>query len=229
MPDTKKKTQWLPGRREARLAMTKNWLEVLALKAVPWGVPAVDVTALTALTTEAGNSLAVVLSADCTKVAIAQCKTDFKALIVKMRYIKRRNFTKPPLDDADFAALGLPVPDPTNTAGGEIIDTIDMSFKNDPRPDSHTQYVYFKILGADNRSKYPYHMAVFQRYIQGPGDPEPIADKDALWTRDIIVMSSPYVSTFDSADAGKICWYRSRWEAFSGKQGKWSMIRAMIP
>jgi hypothetical protein len=104
-----------------------------------------------------------------------------------------------------------------------------MSFRNDPRPGTHTQYVYYKILGAANRSKEPYHMGVFQMYIQGPGDPAPSVDKNEFWSRDILNMASPLKITFDSADAGKTCWYRALWEGKHSQQGRWSMASATIP
>jgi hypothetical protein len=134
-----------------------------------------------------------------------------------------------PVTDADRLAMGMPLRDRVNTPGGEVVDTVEMSFRNDPRPGTHTQYMYYKILGAANRAKAPYHLLVLQTYIQGPGDPAPSVDAAAHWSRDIVNMSSPFKITFDSADAGKVCWYRALWEAKGGKQGRWSMSSAMIP
>jgi hypothetical protein len=130
---------------------------------------------------------------------------------------------------ADKLRYGIGPADTENTEGGEVEDTVDMSFKNDPHPDKHTQIVPYKKLGADNNSKDPYQMAVFQICIQGPGDPPPKVDDDAGWSRDMICMSSPFKYKFKSTDAGKICWYRARWEAKNGKQGDWAMFSAMTP
>ncbi|MDR3343414.1 MAG: hypothetical protein LBT14_11640 [Treponema sp.] len=41
-----KRTDWLPGRREAKLAMAKDWLEVPGVKATAWKVPTGEVSAL---------------------------------------------------------------------------------------------------------------------------------------------------------------------------------------
>jgi hypothetical protein len=146
-----------------------------------------------------------------------------------LRYFIQRYLIWEPVTNADRVAMGLPLGDLINTPGGEIKDTVAMSFRNDPRPDTHTQYTDYKKTGAANKAKEPYHMAVFQRYIQGPGDPAPSVDKDELWSRDIINMSSPLETKFDSAGAGKICWYRARWEGKDSQQGRWTMAFAMIP
>jgi hypothetical protein len=46
---------------------------------------------------------------------------------------------------------------------------------------------------------------------------------------DYVNSASPFKIQHDAADAGQECWFRSRWEALSTKQGKWSMARGMIP
>jgi hypothetical protein len=209
--------------------MAVTWKAVLDLNADLWGVPLDDVAILIGLIAQAKKSLALVNSKRSTAIAVLQCREDFMTLAVHMRYIKRRYFTKPPLKEADFASLGFKVQGTTRTSGGEILDTVEMSFLNDPRPDTHTQYAHYKKLGFLSKSKAPYHKAVFQIYIQGPGDPPPRMDDDSFWSRDITCMASPLVSTFKSTDAGKICWYRARWESFDDKQGRWTMAWAMIP
>jgi hypothetical protein len=219
---------WLPGTREGKLAMAKTWKEVLALRGPALGVPAADIAKMNELAALATSSLAVVNSNEKTATAVTQCNSDFAALDEQMRYIKKRNFTKPPLEDADFTALLLKIPDSNKTAGGEIEDTVAMTFVNDSHPGTHKQFVRYKILGADNNSKAPYHMAVFQTYIQGPGDPDPLIDDDSFWSKDIICMSSPLEYIHKSTDVGKNCWYRARWEAEGGEQGPWTMAMVMI-
>jgi hypothetical protein len=88
---------WFPGKRAEQLAMARNWLEVLSLKATLWGVPAAESTALTSLTGEAETSLVMAMSNDLTPVVTAHCKAAFDALEVKMRYIKTYYFLKPHL------------------------------------------------------------------------------------------------------------------------------------
>jgi hypothetical protein len=220
---------WLPRKREEKLAMARNWSDVLALKGAAWGVPTADVTALNLLSADATATLAAIESPESTAIDIASCKMAFDALDAKMRYIKKRNFTKPPLTAADFISLGLKVPDTTPSPGSTVTDTVDMTITNDPVADSHRQIIRYKRLGAANKSKAPWHMAVLQIYIQAAGDPDPAIDDDALWSKDIVNLSSPYIHQHHSADAGKTCWYRAHWEAENSDKGQWSMARAMIP
>jgi hypothetical protein len=41
-----KKTDWLPTRRTAQLAMAKDWAAVLAVKGAGWEIPMPEVTIL---------------------------------------------------------------------------------------------------------------------------------------------------------------------------------------
>jgi hypothetical protein len=125
--------------------------------------------------------------------------------------------------------MGVGPRDETKTSGGKVKDTLDMSFRNDPHANTHIQYTDYKKHDADNKSKDPYQLAVFQIYIQGPGDPPPRVDSDEFWSRDIINLSSPLKIIFKGDDAGKMCWYRARWQARNAKQGDWSMASALIP
>jgi hypothetical protein len=133
------------------------------------------------------------------------------------------------MTSADKLFLGVPTRDPARALRREVTDTVDMTITNDPAVDSHRHIIHYKRLGAESRSKDPYHLAVFQTYIQGPGESEPRIDDDAAWSKDITNMASPFVQQHRSADAGKTCWYRSRWEALNNAKGPWSMERAMIP
>ncbi|MDR0374752.1 MAG: hypothetical protein LBH85_03405 [Treponema sp.] len=51
---------WLPGGRELRLVMAKNWLAALEARAKAWKVPSTEVAELQALTGAAGAALAAV-------------------------------------------------------------------------------------------------------------------------------------------------------------------------
>jgi hypothetical protein len=47
---------WLPHRREAQVALSKNWQTILTTKAMAWNVPTADVTALKTLTPTADSA-----------------------------------------------------------------------------------------------------------------------------------------------------------------------------
>jgi hypothetical protein len=42
-------------------------------------------------------------------------------------------------------------------------------------------------------------------------------------------MTSPLRHQHDTADAGKMAWYRAHWEAEGGKKSEWTMACATIP
>jgi hypothetical protein len=128
----------------------------------------------------------------------------------------------------DVLAMGFSLVDDTPTSVTMVTDAVDMTISNDPLPDSYRQIIHYKILGAASRSKEPYLLAVFQIYIQGPGDPPPRIDDDSVWSNDIINMKSPYTHQHLSTDVGKTCWFRARWQAKGGKRGPWTMRRAGI-
>ncbi|MDR3352379.1 MAG: hypothetical protein LBO00_05105 [Zoogloeaceae bacterium] len=47
------RTDWLPGKREAQIAMSENWQTILTTaKVSAWNIPTAEVTALKNLTTE---------------------------------------------------------------------------------------------------------------------------------------------------------------------------------
>jgi hypothetical protein len=133
------------------------------------------------------------------------------------------------MSGADKLFMGIGPEDKTDTPQGTVSDAVDMTITNDPVADSSKHIIHYKKLGAANKAKDPWHLAIFQIYIQGPGESAPAIDDDAVWSKDFINMSSPFLCEHRSADAGKICWYRVRWEATNGKKGPWAMARAMIP
>jgi hypothetical protein len=160
------------------------------------------------------------LNRDEKRAALREGMQDFAATSV------RRNKRMP---GADKLFMGIGPEDKTDTPQGAVSDAIDMTITNNPVADSHAHIIHYKKLGAANRAKAPWHLAVFQIVIQGPGEGDPAIDDDAVWSKDIINLSSPYYHQHNSADVGKTCWYRARWEADGGKQGLWAMSRAMIP
>jgi len=114
-----KNRDWLPGKREEQLAMVKQWrgaLVELGPDSHPyfemWEMPEADVDDLALLTANAVDALTRVKNtADRTHVNVVQCASAFKALVAKMRYIKKRFFYVPPLTEADLARLGLHLSD----------------------------------------------------------------------------------------------------------------------
>ncbi|MDR3324576.1 MAG: hypothetical protein LBS82_01120 [Spirochaetaceae bacterium] len=129
----------------------------------------------------------------------------------------------------DKLELGIGPHDETDTEQGEVGNAVDMTITNDPLANSHRHILHYRKLGSKSKAKAPWHMAVFQTYIQGPGDPDPDIRNEAMWSKDIINMTTPLKHQHNPADAGKMAWYRAHWEANGGKKGDWSMACATIP
>jgi hypothetical protein len=119
---------WMPGSRIKQLELSHHWQNVAKANAAAWGIPLRAFAELDQLTQEAEAALALVEDDNThTPVATANCKAAFVELAKKMRDIKRRYFLAPPLEDADFASLGLkpnryhPIPywNPQDSDNGE--------------------------------------------------------------------------------------------------------------
>jgi hypothetical protein len=100
--------------------MSKNWGVILKVKATVWGVPEAVVTGLTTCTEAAEDVLAAATNETTrTPVVTAHCREIFGQLVNMMRDIKRRYFLAPPLQEADFIALGLRPADTKPTPSGK--------------------------------------------------------------------------------------------------------------
>ena len=108
-------TDWLPHRREQQIAMAKNWYAVLNRAGSAWGVPPTVKSDLAGLYQDAGDMLEEALSNARTAVITARYNELFHKLTAKMRDIKKRYFLTPPLDEANYAELGLKEPDTVAT------------------------------------------------------------------------------------------------------------------
>ena len=121
-------TDWFPSSRAGQLAMAKNWAGILTSRGTAWGVPEAVVTGLSDAAVQAEGVLAAAMNKTVrTQVVTAHCREIFAQLEAKMRDIKRRYFLSPPLEEADFIALGLKPADtrPTPTGRPEAQARVD--------------------------------------------------------------------------------------------------------
>jgi hypothetical protein len=88
---------WYPSSRDAQIHLVETWLLVFQTKAAGWGIPAANVTDLTAALAAAKEILAVVKSGERTAVSVVQCNAAFKELETEARFIKKRWLLVPPL------------------------------------------------------------------------------------------------------------------------------------
>jgi hypothetical protein len=135
-----------------------------------------------------------------------------------------------PRTSEDAVAMGFHLIDDTRTSVTTVNDAVDIdSIANGAIPGSHTHIVRYHIEGSPHRAKAPYHLAVFQVYIRGADDPEPILNSERGWSKDYISMTEPFEIRHKPGDMGKTAYYRAHWETAGGVKGPWSMASAEVP
>ena len=147
-----------------------------------------------------------------------------------LRGLLDRGLLLEPRTAEDAVAMGFRLLDDTRTTTTVVNDAVDIdSISNGPIPSSHIHIMRYHIEGHARRSKSPYHLAVFQVYVRGPGDPEPILNSEQGWSKDYISMIEPFELRHNPEDVGKIAYYRAHWETINGVKGPWAMASAEIP
>jgi hypothetical protein len=88
-----------------------------------------------------------------------------------------------PIRDLD-AGLQIALAIASKKSVTAVNDAADIDgISNGAIPGSHTHVISYRIEGRSNRAKAPYHLAVFQVYIRGTDDPEPILNLTRLFDR----------------------------------------------
>jgi hypothetical protein len=165
---------WFPGKRDKMIEMATVWQNVIPAHAA-WGVPAAEITALASACDEAQNSWAEEEDpATKTPVIVEHTRAAFRALEVKMRYIKRHWLIAPPLLPEDMTALMLPAPDaePTAIPAPTVQAEADLSF-----PGVHMVLLsHFRPVNAQHspNPKSDYGIAVHYGLTGSPTETHPI-------------------------------------------------------
>jgi hypothetical protein len=235
------RTDWLPGKREEQIALSKNWQTILVTaKTTAWNIPATEVTALKTLTSTAETALELSQSSARTVVITAQTKAAFTALTEKMRFFKSRYFLIPPLLDADLISLGLkphdtkptPIPPPIAQAEADITypaaHTLELHLRplTDAAPDPHRSDYGFRIY--------------FGIMPSGGATLEAAASlKHELMTPPVTGDELPHSNftrrkrermDFSQEESGKTIYFCIRYENAKGEPGPWGPIfSAVIP
>jgi hypothetical protein len=153
-----------------------------------------------------------------------------KALRAALTDLLDRGLLLPPRTSEDAVAMGFHLIDDTRTPITEVNDAVDIDrIVNGAIPGSHTHILHYHIEGSPHRAKAPYHLAVFQVYIRGAGDPEPILNSERGWSKDYISMTEPFEMRHEPGDVGKTAYYRAHWETSGGVKGPWAMASAEVP
>ena len=236
----KDRRDWLPGSRDGQVAMVEKWKVVLASNGTGWGVSAAEQAELSDLLQDAKLVLAKAKDESTrTPVITAQCKVAFKAMIVKMRFIKNHFFLKPPLTDQDFISLGLKPPDETRTPipAPEGQATADVSYPGIGVLELHCRHIAGQPL-VDKRSEFGYCVYWSVMPPGGASVEEALGPKRELMkepeTGDDLTHFQwgrrPRERFYFPGDSGKTAWFCVRYENGKGDFGHWGpLIPAVIP
>jgi hypothetical protein len=205
--------------------MAEDWNKTLAVKGTGWNVPAAETQELLALTTSAASALDAAKSETTrTPVATARCKTAFDKLSEKMRDVKKRYFYTPPLEDEDFAALGLAPHDATQTPAGEPTAQVTVETYLVGRHELGIKIVYISGSPGDPANKgYRVWYAVVDHGETPPATPDAIHES-------FFTQRKNDVAHFKYEDSGKTAYFAVQVENSGGKKGPWGpMVSAVIP
>jgi hypothetical protein len=208
------KTDWFPNKRDEILAMAANWAEYITTeKAVAWGIPAATMTELSTLRATAAAKLAVVESAEKTAVAVEECKAAFAELETAMRDAKKRHFLTPPLVDADYTGLSLPIPDRTRSPVPPPATRPVFTLKPG---DTRQVVINFKDEASESKA-YGYNGTVVSYALLSA----PPSDQTALIRSDM-ATKTPLVLTFTEEERGQQVYIALCWQNAKGEKGSWT-------
>jgi hypothetical protein len=146
-----------------------------------------------------------------------------KAMVKRMERIKRRWFLMPPLDESDFALLGLPVPDRIRTPAEAP--------KTRPAYAILVKNVCCLLIrfrdGISTRRAIPYGYHGVIIYWDFGGDTPPAFSSLRFHVE---ATRNPFLMWFDMENRGKRIWIALRWVNEKGQEGPWSEMQwAIIP
>jgi hypothetical protein len=213
----------MPSTRPAQLAMAKRWLELLPAKEQAWRIPAGMILLLGELTGEAEMLQDRANSPSGTKGDAERARLAFHALVAQMRDIRRRVFFMPPLDEADFADLGLQPPDTIRTPHIDVPEMVDFVIH---LSNIRELVVDFWIQGEAHKAKpHGYDGAVI---IWGIRDTVPETPSDL--PHHTMASRTPHTLTFEETQRGKTVQIALAWQNERGIIGQWSEYKsAVIP
>ncbi|MHC6201738.1 hypothetical protein ACYULU_00925 [Breznakiellaceae bacterium SP9] len=230
---------WLPGKRSDRLALAKNWIDVLAVSQTAWNVPAADVQELASDYAAALGLLQKAQSAESTATICAQCKEAFEVLDKKMRLIKSHYFLIPPLLNSDLVSLGLhpqdhtstPIPPPDGFAEADVsypgVGTLELHCRpvaGQPPLDQKSDYGYRVYYGVMPQGGASVDVATGPKreLMKVPSTGEDLPH--SLWVR------HKKERFYFTGDSGKTAYFCLQYENNKGEAGPWGpLFSAIIP
>jgi hypothetical protein len=212
---------WMPGKRDAQLAMAKGWLELLPGKIALWNIPQEMVLLMRELTAVAEAARNKAYSPGGTMADTANERMAFAALKSQMRNIKRRYFLMPPLYKEDFAALGLRPPDTVRMQHTSVTEEVEFVIH---LRGIRELVVDFWVRGHARKAKPAgYGGAVI---VWGPRGARPAQSADL--PNHTLATKTPHTLLFDESDRGKTVYMALAWQNRRGIQGQWSDFKSAV-
>jgi hypothetical protein len=211
----------MPGRREERLAMANKWITELPTSNGAWTVTPAEISELQDWAESAQDALNRLVSGSA--VDVARAREMFTGLVRYMRFLHSRKFFSPPMDDIDYARLGLRPPDRIRTEHVTVNELVefDLGLRG-----IREIVVNFWIKGADHRAKpagYDGAVLVWDTLPAPPERPTDLAEHT-------MASRSPHILEFDESDRGKTVYIALQWQNERGLTGPWSeMQTAVVP
>jgi len=214
---------WMPGKYDEKISMARQWVGVLLVKGQEWNVSAAEIAELNALTEAAAAAREMTLLDSGGKVHTAALKAALKAMAAFMRRLKKTRFFSPPLTEADFANLGLKLPDLIPTKRDKVREQLDLTLTLR----NHREIIVnFRVKDSTRRAKPRDYLGAVIRWSISFIPPN---NHDEL-VNSVIANRSPHALQFDESQRGKTVYIAAAWLNARGILGPWSEIKsAVIP
>ena len=206
---------FIPRDRGARFQWLDTFRAYFETNAEALGFTAGDAAAITAQWTPSGDSYAALPPTEnAYNAALATLNEQETEFIDHVRGLVAEIQVNPDVTDALRTAAGLPIRKTTRTAAA-VPTTRPVAEVDTAQRLQHT--LSFRNEGAADRAKPEGVRGCEIWCVTGPG-PASVADARYLATD----TASPYLATFDAADAGKTVHYFFRWVNTRNESGPWS-------
>jgi len=211
---------WLPGRREDQLAMAQKWITELPNALGMWQVTPAEISELTDIVEDVQDAVRRQLE-NAGPVETTRVRLAYAALVRFMRYLHSRKFFTPPMDDADYARLGLRPPDRIRT--DHVVVNEQVEFEIRLRGIRELE-VNFWIKGAAHRAKpegYDGAVLVWDTLTAPPERPTDLAEHT-------MASRTPHIIEFDETERGMTAYIALCWQNERGIRGPWSEVQSAI-
>ena len=189
-----------------------------------WKVPAETLAALNTAIMKAEVEMKIP-AGERNPVSNAKLKDAFDELVAVMRDIKKRYFYAPPLETADFAALGLRAKDTLPTTVAKPLGQAEADVEYLGAGVLQLRIKHVEGTPTDAKADYGYKI-YYGAYSDG--DKLPANGEDL--TKSKFTRRKKEVFEFTPADAKKTAYFCIRYENSKGETGPWGpMFSSVIP